>query len=183
MKAMHNKCVEPGVEANIWKSLNINIDDYKDKLNLACGADYKEGWINQDFDRRVRADVYFDLDTMIDADGVQHVGMPFEDDKFELVYACHILEHIRNLQELKTEIYRILKPGGVLACVVPHYLSVDAWGNPQHIRAFSMDSFVVGQFWPGEYLPNMELWELNLSGEDKDYTPKWIISKRTKVKG
>jgi len=173
MKAMQQGCVEPGVEANIWKSLNINIDDYKDKLNLACGADYKEGWINQDFDRRVRADVYCDLEEML----------PIPDASFDLVYACHILEHISKLQNLKAEIYRILKPGGVLACVVPHYLSLDAWGNPQHIRAFSRDSFHVGQFWPGEYLKYMELWELNLNSEDGSYEVQWIISKRTKVKG
>jgi SAM-dependent methyltransferase len=182
MKAMHSKCVEPGVEANIWKALNINLDDYKDKLNLACGADYKEGWINQDFDVRVKADVFINLENVGLYDGTENIGLPFVDGLFDLIYACHILEHIRNLQELKAEIYRILKPGGVLACVVPHYLSPDAWGNPQHIRAFSTDSFHISQFWPGDYLPYMDLMYLNLKSEDGSYEVKWIISKRTKVK-
>jgi predicted SAM-dependent methyltransferase len=172
MKAMHSKCVDPNTELEILKALNINFDDYKDKLNLACGADYREGWVNQDFDRRVVADVYCDLEDML----------PFPGESFDFVYACHILEHIRELQNLKVELYRILKPGGVLACVVPHYLSVDAWGNPQHIRAFSKDSFHVGQFWPGDYEPYIELFDMNMTNEDKSYQAKWIISKRTKVK-
>jgi predicted SAM-dependent methyltransferase len=172
MKAMHSKCVEPNTELEILKALKIDFNDYKDRLNLACGADYREGWANQDFDRRVRADIYCDLEERL----------PISEASFDLIYACHILEHIRELQNLKAELYRILKPGGVLVCVVPHYLSVDAWGNPQHIRAFSKDSFHVGQFWPGDYEQYMELFEMDLKNEDESYQAKWIISKRTKVK-
>ena len=168
---MHSRCVEIWTEVTIFMHLKCDPESYSDRLNLACGADYKDGWINQDFDDRVKADVYCDLDG---------ITLPFADASFNLIYASHILEHIHNLQDLKSELYRILKPGGDLVCIVPHYLSVDAWGNPQHCRAFSLDSFKIRQFWPGEYLHIMQLFELNLKGEN-GYEAKWIISKRTKV--
>jgi predicted SAM-dependent methyltransferase len=181
MKAMHSRCIEPQIEELICEMLNVDFNSYERKLNLACGADYKHGWTNLDNDARVIADVGVDLDTMHLYDGEFHIGLPFESGMFDLIYAAHILEHITHLQELKTELYRILKPGGDLVCIVPHYLSVDAWGNPTHCRAFSLDSFHVGQFWPGEYQQEMRLFDLPLNGEN-GYSVTWIISKRTKVK-
>jgi predicted SAM-dependent methyltransferase len=171
MKAMHMRCVEPSVEDLICEMLQVDFNSYERKLNLACGADYKDGWVNLDSDKRVKADVYCELES----------ALPISDNSFGLVYASHILEHITHIQELKAELYRILKPGGDLVCIVPHYLSVDAWGNPTHCRAFSKDSFHVGQFWPGEYEREMRLFDLDLNN-DTGYKVTWIISKRTKVK-
>lgn len=181
MKEMFERCVIPEIEAEILKSLKVNFDDYKDKLNLACGADYKEGWVNLDSDNRIKADVYQDLDAFA-------LFLNFKSDSFDLIYASHILEHIRYLQRLKAELYRILRPGGNLVTIVPHYLSDDAWGNPTHVRAFSIDSFRISQFWPGEYEKNMQLGYLKgtakIDGAETNDTHEstWIICKRTKVK-
>ena len=51
---------------------------------------------------------------------VDHVGdcrkTPFKSDSFDLVYACHVIEHIEQFEVEQTikEWARILKPGGVL---------------------------------------------------------------------
>jgi ubiquinone/menaquinone biosynthesis C-methylase UbiE len=110
------------------------------KLNLACGADYIEGWINLDGDESIKADVYHNLDD-------EYLMLPFPNQEFELIYAAHILEHITHIHALKREMMRILKPGGKLCVIVPSYLSPDAWGDDTHIRAFSIHSFYP-QFWP-----------------------------------
>ena len=113
-------------------------DSFKDKLNLGCGPDYIEGWTNLDYKVEI-ADVHHDL---------EKTPLPFKDEEFDLIYAGHILEHIRNLVELKVELHRILRIDGCLVIVVPYYLSPCAWGDDTHVRAFSEHSFFV-DFWPG----------------------------------
>ena len=114
-------------------------ESFKDKLNLGCGPDYVEGWVNLDNNPDIKADVHFNIDD---------AGLPFEDGQFDLIYAGHILEHIRNLVELKGELHRILRIDGCLVIVVPYYLSPCAWGDDTHVRAFSEHSFFK-DFWPG----------------------------------
>jgi ubiquinone/menaquinone biosynthesis C-methylase UbiE len=47
-------------------------------------------------------------------------ALPFPDNAFDLVWVCEVLEHIKNLDALITEIERILKPGGLLIATVPN---------------------------------------------------------------
>jgi predicted SAM-dependent methyltransferase len=62
-----------------------------------------------------------------DIKGVNHVGpifpLEFEDNKYDLIYASHILEHFsRNeCQDVLNDWVRVLKPGGVLRLSVPSY--------------------------------------------------------------
>jgi len=105
-------------------------------LNLACGDDYRNGWINLDLTRP--CDVAADVTE----------GLPFKESVFEKIIAGHILEHIHDLRGIKKELARILKPGAQLHIFVPHYLSPDAWGDDTHCRAFSSHSFWP-QYWPG----------------------------------
>lgn len=114
------------------------VDEFKDKLHLGCGRNYLKGFINVDVSTEVKADVYCNLEE----------PLPFKDNSFDLIYGAHILEHIRNLPELKLEFKRIVKYPGCMAFVVPYYLSPDAWGDDTHVRTFSeysMWSF----YWPG----------------------------------
>ena len=106
-----------------------------EKLNLGCGADYIEGFVNLDGNTKIKADIYHELDR-------KHLHLPFVDGQFDYIFASHILEHIINLIPLKKELARILKIGGGMTVVVPHYLSPDAWGDDTHIRAFSPHSFM-----------------------------------------
>lgn len=108
------------------------------KLNLGCGNDfrYEKGWVNLDITKP--CNVVADMDA----------GLPFMDQSFDLVWASHVLEHRADLRKMQRELARILKKGGELNIIVPHYLSSDAWGDPTHCRAFSEESFF-GCFWPG----------------------------------
>lgn len=110
-------------------------------VNIGCGNDYIDGWFNIDADPDMKSDILCNLDR-------EHVYIPLPDNSMDLVYAMHILEHIRHLPELKHELCRILKPGGEIWVGVPHYLSPDAWGDDTHCRAFSMQSFF-RNYWPG----------------------------------
>lgn len=50
-------------------------------------------------------------------------GLPFEDNSIDAIYHSHLLEHLdRDIARvLLIEIYRVLKPGGVVRVVVPNF--------------------------------------------------------------
>ncbi len=82
------------------------------KLNLGCGEDYKEGYLNVDFHDHFKVDKVYDLNT---------VPYPFPDSSFDEIAAFHVLEHLNNPFTIMTELHRILKPGGKLHIKVPHF--------------------------------------------------------------
>lgn len=45
--------------------------------------------------------------------------LPFDDDSYDLIYASHVLEHIRNDHKAIAEIRRVLAPGGMAILPVP----------------------------------------------------------------
>ena len=40
-------------------------------------------------------------------------SIPFADNTYPVVYCCDVLEHVRDLPKVISEIYRVMKPGGV----------------------------------------------------------------------
>ncbi len=47
--------------------------------------------------------------------------IPFEDNFFDIAYSSNVLEHVQNPPGVLAEAVRVLKPGGVMVCVVPNY--------------------------------------------------------------
>jgi ubiquinone/menaquinone biosynthesis C-methylase UbiE len=47
--------------------------------------------------------------------------IPFEDNVFDIVYSSNVLEHVQDPPKVLAEAVRVLKPGGVMVCVVPNY--------------------------------------------------------------
>jgi len=82
------------------------------RLNLGCGENKKDGYVNVDFQAHVQPDVVHDLNKQ---------PFPFDDDQFELIEAFHVLEHLDRPFQVMQELHRILKPGGVLHVRVPHF--------------------------------------------------------------
>lgn len=73
--------------------------------------------------------------------------LPFHDNRFDLVHASHVLEHIRNLNGLMKDLHRILKPGGKLIIRVPFYSSWNAFTDPNHVRFFSLNTMSYYSNW------------------------------------
>ena len=57
------------------------------KLNLGCGYNKKDGWINIDNDETVNPDIVRDLTR----------GLPFDDNSFDTVICTHTIEHVLNI--------------------------------------------------------------------------------------
>jgi predicted SAM-dependent methyltransferase len=80
------------------------------KLNLGCGYDIKEGYINIDMKQNNGVDIVVDLN---------ECKLPFEDNTVDEIYMAHILEHIIDRYTFIQECYRVLKPNGVLLVKLP----------------------------------------------------------------
>ena len=80
------------------------------KLNIGCGNNIKEGWINIDINPP--ADLTIDVRN----------GLSFQNNSCELIYSEHFLEHLsypyESIPFLK-ECYRVLSPGCVIHVGVP----------------------------------------------------------------
>jgi SAM-dependent methyltransferase len=83
-----------------------------EKLNVGCGLYPKSGYINVDCIPTPQVDVVHDLDV---------VPWPFENDRFAVVEMDHVLEHLREVRPVMAELFRILRPGGVVEIRVPHF--------------------------------------------------------------
>ena len=102
------------------------------------GKDW-DGLVTIDHDPNCGADLVHDLDVL---------PWPVASDGFEEVHAYEVLEHLGNQGDFKSffahfaEIYRVLKPGGLLIATVPAWDSVWAWSDPSHRRIISRESLV-----------------------------------------
>ncbi len=86
------------------------------KLNLGSGLDYRQGWINVELNKKLKADLYFDL----------RKDFPLEKASFDYVLAQDILEHFtkEDAKRFIKECYRVLKVGGVLELRFPNILQI-----------------------------------------------------------
>ena len=81
------------------------------KLNLGCGRDIKEGYINVDMEKLPGVDIVANVEK----------GLPIEDNSIDEVYTAHFLEHVYDLHGVIEEIYRICKDKAKVIIRVPHF--------------------------------------------------------------
>lgn len=121
------------------------------KLNLGCGKDLKEGYVNIDI-VDYGGNMIHDINTF---------PYPFEENTFDEIFASHILEHVYNFNKTVTELYRILKPGGLLIVYAPFFLNTKYFGDPDHKIPFSIRTFDNYEYIGNRKLKFYEKWKLN----------------------
>jgi len=91
--------------------VRIRKENQPTKLHLGSGSVYIPGFINVDVDRNLQADVYDDISKL----------RKFRDSSYELIYACHVLEHFSHdeVPHVLKNWTRVLKPGGKIYISVP----------------------------------------------------------------
>lgn len=106
------------------------------KLNLGCGFNKLDGYVNIDAFAGCEPDLLWDL---------EHTPWPFEDDSVGLINANHVLEHLGEAKQtffaIVKELYRIVRHGGELRVNVPHPLHMSYLTDPTHVRCFTTDTF------------------------------------------
>lgn len=92
-----------------------------------------------DIDPGVKPDIVHDLDVM---------PLPLEDNAFDEIHAYECLEHCGTQGDWQfffrqfNELWRILKPDGLLCATVPMWDSPWAWGDPGHRRVIPRQSLI-----------------------------------------
>ena len=81
------------------------------KLQLGCGRNWLEGWLNSDYFPRTSDILQLDVT----------IALPFENDTFDYIFSEHVIEHISYPEGayMLEECFRVLKPGGVLRVGTP----------------------------------------------------------------
>lgn len=101
-------------------------------LNLGSGKKPRADAVNLDLVTEVEPDVVHDLEVR---------PWPFEDDRFEQIYAHDVLEHLTDLVATMEEIHRIARPGAIVHITVPHFSCANAWTDPTHRHGLGYFSF------------------------------------------
>lgn len=106
------------------------------KLNLGCGFDKREGWLNVDNFPECEPDRTLDI---------EQVPWNLPTDGFEYVLMKHVLEHVGaqfdGFAAVMRELYRITQPDGIVEIHVPHVRHDTFWSDPTHVRAFTPLTF------------------------------------------
>lgn len=106
------------------------------KLNIGCGFNKLDGYINVDQFPECNPDVLWNL---------EETPWPFEESSVDELVAHHVLEHLG--QETKVffaifkELYRLMRHDGVMRITVPHPHHPTFLSDPTHVRAFTGNTF------------------------------------------
>jgi SAM-dependent methyltransferase len=118
-------------------------------LNLGSGKDWRDDCLNADIQARVKPDWEVDISKVRYGAIVQtRFGeIKIKPDMFDKIIANDVLEHIPDLVGAMTNCKNLLKPGGEFHIHVPYELSLGAWQDPTHVRAFNENSWLYYTDW------------------------------------
>jgi len=104
-------------------------------LDVGCGVNKQPGTIGIDRNTASSADVLCDLNRL---------PYPFADNSFDRVLALHVIEHVDDVIGTMEEFHRLVRPGGTVRIVTPHYTDFSSFCDPthrSHLNSFSFRYF------------------------------------------
>ncbi len=106
-------------------------------LDIGCGIHKYPGAIGVDRNPDTSADVVCELD---------HFPYPFADNSFEELRAVHVIEHLSDVIRAMEEFHRLVRGGGRVFIVTPHYTDFSSFCDPTH--RWHLNSFSFRYFGP-----------------------------------
>ncbi len=98
------------------------------KIDLCGGFNKPKGYVSID---KENGDMIYDL----------NIGIPLKDNTVGIIRAFDALEHIKDQQQIMSEIHRVLAPGGMLISQTPSTDGRGAWQDPTHVSFWNQNSF------------------------------------------
>jgi SAM-dependent methyltransferase len=118
-------------------------------LNLGSGKDWRDDCLNADIQARVKPDWVADISRVNFGEVIatRFGEIQIKPYMFDKIIANDVLEHIPDLVAAMTNCKNLLKPGGEFHIHVPYELSLGAWQDPTHVRAFNENSWLYYTDW------------------------------------
>ncbi len=118
-------------------------------LNLGSGKDWRDDCLNADIQARVKPDWEVDISRVNFGEVIatRFGEIQIKPYMFDKIIANDVLEHIPDLVAAMTNCKNLLKPGGEFHIHVPYELSLGAWQDPTHVRAFNENSWLYYTDW------------------------------------
>lgn len=140
------------------------------KLDIGCGGNKQEGFIGIDQYKMKGVDV------------VCNVGkekLPYKDNSVDEIYSAHFIEHLTNYEgkwertHFFNEAHRVLKKGGKMTLIFPHWASNRYYGDPTHKEPFSeMGFYYLAKDWRETQAPHSDK-KWNKHGYNCDFEATW----------
>src|SRR5258708_8296282 len=92
------------------------------RLNLGCGRDIREGWVNIDCSPVPGVDHVVDFD--------DKPVLPFGDDSVMYSEGSHVIEHLRDPLPFMEELWRVSRPGPQAVFPCPDWSTHEAHADP-----------------------------------------------------
>ena len=150
-------------------------------LNLGSGKDWKDSYFNADILLRVNPDWWCDISKVEFGqviDSPRFGKVEITKGMFKTIIANDVLEHIPDLVAAMTNCKDLLEVGGEFHISVPYELSLGAWQDPTHVRAFNENSWLYYTEWhwylgwEGRF--NLTSMEFNMSALGQEMMDKGI---------
>jgi SAM-dependent methyltransferase len=136
------------------------------KLNLGCGRDIREGWVNADRAALVGVEVIFDMDCR---------PWPWVDDYFDEACARSVIEHAKDKMLVLEELWRVCRHGARILVTSCPATAPDAWMDPTHRNGMHPRTFEF--FWPGHlYSYYSEAHFITLDATHNDLYLEWRLA-------
>lgn len=108
------------------------------KINLGCGSQPIEGWVNVDLVKQEGVDIEWNLDAF---------PWPFEDGEAEAIRAFDVFEHVDDPCGFVSECWRVMAPDALLNVHTAYWRSENSFTDPTHKRfptERTFDYWIVG---------------------------------------
>ena len=104
------------------------------RLNLGCGFNKRDGYVNVDIGDHCAPDVVHDL---------EKAPWPWDDSSIDEIYMSHVLEHLGATTAayfgVLQEMYRVCRHDARITVVVPHPRHDDFLHDATHVRAATVE--------------------------------------------
>jgi SAM-dependent methyltransferase len=173
------------------------------KLDLGCGKNKREGFLGVDRRKYDNVDIVADLvtkngvwlfdtsafpkndikleDALVDTDGGFMYKLP--ENSVDELHCSHFLEHLHHNADkpqrvrFMNECYRVLKPGGKIQIITPHWCSNRAYGDFTHADkpVSEMFYYYLSKQWRAVNAPDNDI-QWNPDGYTCDFAATWAYT-------
>jgi SAM-dependent methyltransferase len=125
------------------------MSSYPRHLNLGSGKDFRQDCLNADIQAIKNPDWVLDITKVPWGETIstRFGEIKVEQGMFDSITANDVLEHIPDLVKAMTNCKDLLVEGGEFHIHVPYDLSLGAWQDPTHVRAFNENSWLYYTDW------------------------------------